>query len=80
MDAVSRLGYLGCVVFPSAEARDGERDDNCAAGSVVAPDGDFQLMYVRHFLRESGEGTNPDLVFEGNYDQLVSYLRGRLDQ
>lgn len=69
-----------CAVLLSADARFVERDDNRAAGFVVAPDGDFQLMYVRRFLREVGEGTIPDRVFEGNYDQLVIYLRGCLNQ
>lgn len=43
-------------------------------------DGDFQHMCVHRFLREAGEGTIIGRVYDGNYDQLVGHLRGRLDQ
>lgn len=64
----------------SAEDRGCERDDNRAAASAVAPDADFQLMCVRRLLREAGEGTITERIFEGSCDQLVGYLGGRLDQ
>lgn len=63
MDAVSQFGSLGCTVLRSAEASGGERDDKRAARSVVAPGGDLQLIYVRHFLCDAGEGTIPERVF-----------------
>lgn len=49
-----------------------------APGTSTAGDGGLQLNYVRRFLREAGEGTMPESAYDGNYDQLVGYLRGRL--
>lgn len=70
-DAVSSFGSIGCAVLTSAEACDEERTAAREDGDVVAPDGDLQLMYRHHLLREVGEGVLPERVYEGNYDQLV---------
>lgn len=73
-DTVSHLRSLGCVVVPSTDARNEGLGDGREDGD------DFQLMYVRCFLHEAGEGVIPERVFEVNYVHLLSYLRGRLDQ
>lgn len=71
-------------MFLSEESRGGERGGADGSGreartSVVPNDG-FQLMYVRRLLREVGNGTIPEILFEYNYGQLVGYLRACLEQ
>lgn len=67
-DTVSRLGSLGCAALQSTDARNEGCADGRGAGDDLAPDRDFLLNYVRHFLGESGEGSIPELVFESSYD------------
>lgn len=55
-DAVYRFCSLCFVFLTSTEDRNGERGDVFEPGSVATPDGDFQLMYLRRFLRDAGEG------------------------
>lgn len=78
--AVSRFGSLSCAILPSTAAGNKDSADGSESGVVSEPDGDFHLMYGRRFLCEAGEEVISERVSEGNYDQLVIYLRGRLDQ
>lgn len=52
----------------------------CTGGQFAENGGDFQLMYVRGFLRESGEDTIPERLLDEKYKQLDSYIHGRLDE
>lgn len=80
---VSQFGQLESAGLPGANAVGSERDrpSGCSApGASATGTCDFPLMYAQRFFREDGEGVIPERVYEGNYDQLVGYLRGPLDQ
>lgn len=41
---------------------------------------DFRLMFTRMFVSEIVGEEAPDDALNGSYDQLVGYVRGRLDR
>lgn len=77
---MSLFWSLDCAVLQSTDACNEKCADSSEAVDVSVLDGDLQLMYVRCFFCEVGEGVIPQLVFEANYEQLVSYIRVRLEQ
>lgn len=80
---VSWFVWPGSAVLPGANDVSSERDPTSGGGKPGASateNGDVQLMYVRRYLREAGEGVIPKPLYEGYDDQLLGYLRGRLDQ
>lgn len=82
-DLVSRFRRLGSVLLTEVDVRGcvcGRTIGFGAPGTSAVEDGDLQRMYVLCFLREAGEGTITDSVYDGNYDQLVGYLCGRLEK
>lgn len=54
-DVVSRFGSPGCAMFLSTDARIEERAEVSEVRVVLVPDCDFNLMYVRCFLREAAK-------------------------
>lgn len=70
-DLVSRFGRLGSAVLPEVDVGGGDR--GCTNGVDVpgtndAGDDDFQLMYVRRFLRQDGDGTITERVYDVKFD------------
>lgn len=68
---MSCLGSLGGAVIPTVEGSGGSLTSGVEYGPAITTDGEFQLMYVRHFLREAGERMIREGPQEGNYNDLV---------
>lgn len=79
-DTVSRFCSLGCAVMSKTEISNEELDDGREGEPVATSDGDSQLVYVRRFLHDAADETIPERFFEGNFDHLVCYRLGPLDQ